>query len=77
MNNCYMLEISTNALLPKESMNELRAGHGLQKMAQKIFAFGGSASASDQVIKSAEVYDVVQNKWKNLPNMPKGGSLIT
>ena len=28
-------------------------------------------------MKSAEVYDVVQNSWKNLPDMPEAGSDIT
>ena len=27
-------------------------------------------------MKSAEVYDVVQNLWKNLPDMPEEGSGI-
>ena len=32
-----------------------------------MFAFGGF---NDCLMKSAEVYDVVQNSWKRLPDMP-------
>ena len=28
-------------------------------------------------MKSAEVYDVNQNSWKKLPDMPKAGSRVT
>ena len=38
-------------------------------MAHKIFAFGGIGD--EKSMKSAEVYDVVQNSWKNLPDMPE------
>ena len=44
-------------------------------MAQKIFVFGGSSN--EEIDKSAEVYDVVQNSWKNLPNMPEVGGRIS
>ena len=43
-------------------------------MAQKIFAFGGG---DDSVQKSAEVYDVVRNSWKILPDMPEVGYKVT
>ena len=55
INNCYTFNISTNTLERKEDMNKARSIHGLSKMDQKIFAFGGSN------MKSAEVYDVVKN----------------
>ena len=45
-------------------------------MAQKIFAFGGHNNGSDHM-KSAEVFDVVTNSWKQLPDMPQAGLLIT
>ena len=32
-----------------------------------MFAFGGF---NDCLMKSAEVYDVVKNSWKRLPDMP-------
>ena len=51
-------------------MNFHRWCHGLQKMAQRIFAFGGSDYDFDPM-KNAEVYDVVKNQWKNLPDMPE------
>ena len=44
-------------------------------MTQKIFAFGGSRLAPE--VGSAEVYDVVQNSWKNLPDMPEVGDEVT
>ena len=44
-------------------------------MNQNIFAFGGGSQAG--VTNSAEVYDVLKNEWKNLPNMPEQGSQIT
>ena len=50
-------------------MNEPRVFHGLQKMAQNIFAFGGFDEDGNNM-QSAEVYDVAQNSWKNLPDMP-------
>ena len=74
MNNCCMFNISTNTLVPKENMNQPRSSHGLQKMALNIFAFGGENNGD---LKSAEVYDVLQNLWTNLPDMPTGGSIIT
>ena len=43
-------------------------------MTQKIFAFGGSHS---MCMGSAEVYDVVQNSWEDLPDMPKRGGVNT
>ena len=52
-------------------MNEARSSHGLSKMDQKIFAFGGFDYCV--AMKSAEVYDVVKNYWKLLPYMPEGG----
>ena len=55
-------------------MNQSRGLHGVQKMAQKIFAFGGF---DEDFMKSAEVYDVLENSWKNLPDMPEVGSEIT
>ena len=36
-------------------------------MAQKVFAFGGFNGTN---LKSAEVYDVLENSWKSLPDMP-------
>ena len=76
MNNCYIFNIPTNTLLRKENMNYSRSLHGLQKMSQKIFAFGG-LGVKYKVSKSAEVYDVVKNYWKNLPDMPEAGYEIT
>ena len=53
-------------------------------MAQKIFAFGGTDYGSSDwrndhpsmssLKKSAEVYDVVKNSWKKLPDMPEEGA---
>ena len=45
-------------------------------MSQKIFAFGGFGSDSS-IMRNAEVYDVLANLWKNLPDMPEGGVCIT
>ena len=56
-------------------MNKPRYDHGLQKIAQKIFVFGGVAGG--RIIKSSEVYDVVQNSWKNLPDMLEASADIT
>ena len=75
MNNCYTLNMYTNTFERKENMNEPRYEHGLQKMALKIFAFGGYGSQSP--IKSAEVYDVMKNSWDSLTDMPRAGSQIT
>ena len=69
-----MLKISTNTLVPTENMNKPRNAHGLEKMAHKIFAFGGY---DRKRVKSAEVYDVVENSWNNLPDMPEAGKGIT
>ena len=74
MNNCYMFKISANEFERKENMNKPRATHGLQKMAQKIFAFGGNAGSG--AMRSGEVYDIVKNSWKNLADMPAAGSGI-
>jgi len=76
MNNCYTLNISTNTLERKADMNMVREGHGLSKMDQKIFAFGGFNDAFDPM-KSVEVYDVVKNLWNDLPNMPIASGAIT
>ena len=76
MNNCYTFNISTNTFLRKENMNHPRIKHGIMKMAQKIFVFGG-VTDNGFYTKSAEVYDVVQNSWKNLPDMPIEGRYIT
>ena len=75
-NKCYSFNISTNTLERKEDMNEARSIHGLSKMDQKIFVFGG---VNDDWIemKSAEVYDGVKNLWNDLPDMPQVGSWIT
>ena len=75
MNSCYTFKLSTNTLLFKENMNKPRYDHGLQKIAQKIFVFGGVAGG--RIIKSSEVYDVVQNSWKNLPDMLEASADIT
>ena len=75
MNHCYTFNISTNTVVRNANMNVPRICHGLQKIAQKIFAFGGYDSVDP--IASAEVYDVEANLWKNLPDMPKGGDSIT
>ena len=75
MNNCYTFNVSTNTLVPKQNMNKTRVHHGLQKMTQKILTFGGYNG--NQNMKSAEIYDVVQNSWKNLPDMPEVGTGIT
>ena len=50
-------------------MNKPRVGHGLLKINQKIFAFG--TTGFYEIRKCAEVYDVAQNSWKNLPDMPE------
>ena len=76
MNKCYTFNISTNALVPKQNMNQPRSGHGLQKIAHKIFAFGGF-DFDDESMKSAEFYDVVENSWNNLPDMLQSGNFIT
>ena len=76
MNNCYKFNISTKTLERKDHMNHPRFSHVLQKITQKIFAFGGFYQHFGPM-KSAEVYDVVQNMWKNLPDMPQKGQFIT
>ena len=76
LKNCYTFNISTNTFERKEDMiYEPRAHHGLSKMDQRIFAFGGFNGWYNN--KSAEVYDVVKNSWKKLPDMPEPGSGIT
>ena len=75
ISDCYMFKISSNKLEFKRNMNKGRWNHGVQKMNQNIFAFGGGSQAG--VTNSAEVYDVLKNEWKNLPNMPEQGSQIT
>ena len=75
MKNCYTFKISTNTLERKEDMNEARCDHGLSKMYQKIFAFGGYDRSMPT--KRAEVYDVVKNSWKKLPDMPEEGDGVT
>ena len=76
MNACYTFNISTKILEYKARMNKSRKKHGLMKVAQKIFAFGGDDDHY-HASKSAEVYDVVKNSWKNLPDMPEEGDCIT
>ena len=71
MNNWYTFKISTSTLERKENMNKPRGLHGLYKMARKIFVFEGSYGCYD--MKSAEVYDVVKNSWKNIPDMTPVG----
>ena len=75
MKDCYKLNIYTDTFERKENMNQPRRHHGLYKMAQKIFAFGGFQKSD--YIKSAEVYDVLQQQWNNLPDMPVEGSMMT
>ena len=72
---CYTFNISTETLSSKQNMNRARQDHGLLKITQKIFAFGGSDT--DTYMKSAEVYDVAQNSWKNLPDMLKGSDYVS
>ena len=76
MNDCYTFSIPTNSLERKEYMNMVRSSHGLFKMHQKLFAFGGFDHFKIPT-KSAEVYDVVKNTWKKLPDMPERGQFIT
>ena len=76
INDCYTCIISTNTLVHKENMNDPRADHGLLKVAQKVFAFGG-ADNDCEAMKSAEVYDFVKNSWNNLPEMPQAGDYVT
>ena len=45
-------------------------------MAKKIFAFGGTDKYCGPM-KSSEVYDITQNSWKNLPDMPEEGQAVT
>ena len=70
-----MFNTQKNTLERKEAMNEARSSHGLSKRDQKIFAFGGYDGSNP--MKSAEVYDVVKNSWKKLPDMPEEGFQIT
>ena len=56
-------------------MNEARTNHGLLKLAQKVFVFGGIDYINP--MKSAEVYDVEKNSWKQIPDMPREGHEIT
>ena len=44
-------------------------------MVQKIFAFGGDLCGD--LTKRAEVYDVEENSWTNLPDMPEKAGGIT
>ena len=76
MDDCYTFNISTNIFVPKQNMNYGRTTHGLQKISQKIFAFGGEGHFW-KPMKSAEVYDYLKNTWKNLPDMPEEGCQIT
>ena len=68
MNNCYTFNILNETLARKENMQHPRDTHGLQRITQKIFSFGGRGNDS-KPMKSAEVYDVVQNSWKTIPNI--------
>ena len=59
-------------------MNEARAFHCIQKMPFKIFAFGGGTQEKRfKPLACAEVYDVLRNSWKKLPDMPKAGRYNT
>ena len=77
IDDCYTYNISTTELIRKGNMNKPRTCHVLQRKAQKIYAFGGAHGGCLEELKSAEVYDSLQNSWKNLPDMPKVGRDVT
>jgi len=52
-----------------------RAGHGLIKIDQAIYVFGGGKFL--EPTNSAKVYSIIRNTWKMLPNMPECGSKTT
>ena len=78
MNDCYTFNIYTHKLSRRENMNEARAFHCIQKIPFKIFAFGGGTQEKRfKPLACAEVYDVLRNSWKKLPDMPKAGRYNT
>ena len=68
--------MSNNELNRKADMNQARSDHGLLKTNQKIFAFG-SWSPQRPCKSTAEVYNIRNNLWSHLPDMPEGGSYVT
>ena len=49
-----------------------------RKFLKKYSAFGGDKDLCGiNRMKSAEVYDLVQNTWKNLPDMPEACAYVT
>ena len=68
--------MSTNTLASKESMSLTRRDHGILKIDRRIFVFGGHSDQRYDVT-SAEAYDVSENCWYPLPDMPKKGSGVS
>ena len=75
MKNWYKFNFSSSELSRLADMNIARCRHGAHKFHEKIYVFGGCAA--DGLLKSAETYDMSQNLWVNLPDMPIASEAIS
>ena len=73
--NTCTFNMSTEVFEHKKNMKRGRTCHGLQKIEQKIYAFGGKWK--NVLTPWAEFYDVAQNSWKKLPDMPESCENVT
>ena len=76
LSRCFTFSInSLQECLEKASMCEARNDHGLIYFQGYLYAFGGGTGRDP--LNSAEMYDIENDSWKVLPNMPVVGKLMT
>ncbi len=63
------LNLNTMELTNKERMPFARYGHAVCGYHNYIFVCGGVLNAYD-VVGFADYYDVITDKWHDLPNLP-------
>lgn len=71
------LLIDDTSIVPLAEMNHRRAGHWAiyDEMTVSVYVFGGS-NEKYQLLHSAEVYEFIPGKWKELPNMCQANIVV-
>ena len=76
MSSCLCLNVETNVVKQRSSMNQGRYANGACNIGALIYVLGGK-NFDNQIIESCEVYNVSTDKWNKIPDVRHCSSMTT
>lgn len=66
---CYKYKIKENSMSQIKDIKKARSAFGICAINQFIYCVGGSAGGGE-LLKSCERYDVINDNWEDMPELP-------